>query len=713
VVGYAGASGCGFLNLPPPAGGGGGGGGGTSLANDSFARPSPIGSNSGTFSVSSVGATKEPGEPDHANQRGGASLWWSWTAPSAGTVTISTAGSNFDTLLAVYTGNALNGLTVIAANDDAANAVTSAVSFTAQVGQSYRIAVDGYGGASGNVRLTLTFAAGDAGGSVAPAQNDAFANRALIPAAGGTVTGDNSAATAEAGEPFHAGVVGTRSVWWTWTPSVSGTYTVSTAGSGFDTVLAVYAGNGLASLVPVASNDDESSAIRTSLVRLSANAGATYQIAVDSYGLAAGAIRLTVAGTSGGATAPANDPFASRATLPPGGGTVEGSNVGATRETGEPAHARSTAARSVWWSWTPSRSGSATVSTSGSSFDTVLGVYLGSALGGLTEVASNDDSGSAVTSSVTFRVTAGTTYLIAVDGYSGAAGTVRLTASIAATPETGGITQNTRLANLSVRSPAGSGANTLVVGFAINGSSPKPILVRAIGPTLAGFGLPGAMPDPVLTIYRGAAPIDGNDNWGANARADDIVAKSALVGAFPLDRASRDAAILINLLPGSYTAQISAAGTSASGVALLETYDTDFNADADALGRRLINISSRAQVGAGENVMFAGFFVLGPTPKRLLIRGVGPTLGVFGVTGVLADSQIFVRRSDGTLVASNDNWSGADVSAAASATGAFALPAGSRDAALIANLSPGGYTVELSGVGGATGVGLIEVYELP
>jgi hypothetical protein len=111
--------------------------------------------------------------------------------------------------------------------------------------------------------------------------------------------------------------------------------------------------------------------------------------------------------------------------------------------------------------------------------------------------------------------------------------------------------------------------------------------------------------------------------------------------------------------------------------------------------------------------MFAGFFVLGPSPKRLLIRGIGPTLGVFGVTGVLADAQIFVRRSDGTVVASNDNWSGADVSTAASAAGAFALTAGSRDAALIASLSPGGYTVELSGVGGVTGVGLIEVYELP
>lgn len=713
VDGYAGATGSVVIVLTPPAGSGSGGsGGGSTLANDAFARSSPVGPSGGEFSVSSVGATKEPGEPDHANQRGGSSLWWSWTAPASGTVTISTAGSNFDTVLAVYTGNALNGLTAVAANDDVADAVTSAVSFTARTGQTYRIAVDGYRAASGNVRLSLTLSAGGGGGG-APVTNDAFANRATIPSAGGTVVGNNSSATSESGEPFHAGVPAYRSLWWTWTPAVSGAYSVSTAGSDFDTVLAVYRGSAVDSLASVAGNDDESSAIRTSWLRFNANAGVTYQIAVASYGGAAGVIQLTVASIAGGATTPANDAFARRSALPATGGTVEGSNVGATRELGEPAHARSAAARSVWWSWTPSRSGLANLTTNGSSFDTVLAVYLGTNVTALTEVANNDDHGSSTTSSVSFRVTAGLTYQIAVDGYAEATGTVRLTGSIAATPETAGTTQNTRLANLSVRSPAGSGANTLVVGFAINGNSPKPILVRAIGPTLASFGLPGAMPDPVLTIYRGAAPIDGNDNWGSSSRADDIVAKAALVGAFPLDRASRDAAILINLLPGAYTAQISAAGASASGVALLETYDIDYNADADALGRKLINVSSRAQVGAGENVMFAGFFVLGPTPKRLLIRGIGPTLGVFGVTGVLADSQIFVRRSDGTLVASNDNWSGAEVSSAASATGAFALAAGSRDAALIANLAPGGYTVELSGVSGATGVGLIEVYEIP
>ena len=710
VDGYAGAAGNIVIVLTPSAGSGSSGG---AIANDSFARPSPIGPSGGLFNVSSVGATKEPGEPDHANDRGGTSLWWTWTAPSAGTVAISTADSNFDTTLAVYTGNALTGLTVIAANDDSPNTVTSSVAFFTSAGQTYRIVVDGYDGASGNVRLTLAWSLGGSGGSPAQVPNDAFANRATIPAAGGAVTGSNASAAREAGEPTHAGITSTRSVWWTWTPTTGGTYTLSTAGSDFDTVLAVYTGSTVASLAAVASNDDESDAIWTSLVRVTASAGTPYQIAVDSYGDAAGSIRLTIAGSSGGTTAPANDQLANRATLPAAGGSVEGTNIGATRETGEPPHAGSPASRSVWWSWTPNRSGNATLNTNGSSFDTVLAAYRGTTVAALTEVASNDDNGSAMTSRLTFPVTGGTTYVIAVDRYEGATGTVRLTGAIAATPDTSGLTLNTRLANLSVRSPAGSGANTLVVGFAINGTTPKPVLIRAIGPTLASFGLPGAMPDPVLTLYRGASPIEGNDDWGTNTRADDIVVKSALVGAFPLNRASRDAAILLSLLPGAYTAQISAAGTSASGVALLETYDTDFNADADAAGRKLINLSSRAQVGTGENVMFAGFFVLGPTPKRLLIRGIGPTLGVFGLTGVLSDSQIFVRRGDGTVVAANDNWSGADVAAAVAATGAFALPAGSRDAALIANLSPGGYTVELSGTGGATGVGLIEVYELP
>lgn len=688
----------------------------TAPSNDAFARPSPIGSTGGTFDVSSIGASKETGEPEHANNRGGASLWWTWTASSAGTVSLVTAGSNFDTILAVYTGEALNALTTIATNDDIATGVTSALTFSAVSGRTYRIAVDGYGGASGNVRLALAFTGGGSGPTTGPA-NDLFANRATITVASGAVTANNSGGTRETGEPNHAGVSGGRSLWWTWTPTTTGAYVITTTGSAIDTLLAVYSGTSFNALTTIAANDDESSTVRTSRVTVTATAGTTYVIAVDGKAGAAGALRLQV--TSGGSsTAPANDAFAARIALPAGGGSLEGSNILATRETSEPAHAGNGPTRSVWWTWTPNRAGRASITTAGSSFDTTLAIYTGTALTNLRLVASNDDAtGGLATSTAAFDVTAGTTYQIAVDGYNGASGTVRIGALVLATDGDGTVTQNTRLLNLAVRGIAGSGSATLTVGFAIAGDSPKPVLLRAVGPTLGTFGVPGSMPDPVLTLYRGSEAIERNDNWGDNLRANEVVEKSALIGAFPLPANSRDAALLVNLLPGSYTGQISASGSSANGVALLEVYDTDYNSDADATGRRLVNVSSRGQVGSGAEIMIAGFVVLGPTPKRILVRGIGPGLSQFGVTGVLANPIITVVNGSGVPVGSNDNWSSqadiAGVTTASQRVGAFALANGSLDAALVISLPPGAYTVQLAGVSNGTGVGLIEAYELP
>lgn len=688
----------------------------TAPANDSFARPSPIGSTGGSFDVSSIGASKEAGEPEHANNRGGASLWWTWTAPSAGTVTLATAGSNFDTILAVYSGEALSSLTTVATNDDIATGVTSALTFTAVSGRTYRVAVDGYGGASGNVRLTLTFVATNAAPPTAPA-NDLFANRATMSAAGGSVTANNSGATRESGEPNHAGVSGGRSLWWTWRPTTSGTYILSTTGSAIDTLLAVYSGTSFNALTTIAANDDESPSVKTSRVTIPVTAGSTYAIAVDGKSGAAGAIRLQVT-AGGGSSAPANDAFAARIPFPAAGGSLEGTNTLATRETSEPAHAGNGPARSVWWTWTPNRSGRASITTAGSSFDTTLAVYTGTALTNLRLIASNDDAtGGSVTSAAAFDVAAGTVYHIAVDGYNGASGTVRIGALVLANDGDAGLTQYTRLINLAVRGIAGSGSATLTVGFAIAGDSPKPVLLRAVGPTLGVFGVPGSMPDPVLTLYRGSDAIERNDNWGENLRANEVVEKSALIGAFALPANSRDAALLVNLLPGNYTGQISGAGDSGNGVALLEVYDTDYNSDADATGRRLVNVSARGQVGSGAEIMIGGFVVLGPTPKRILVRGIGPSLAQFGVSGVLTNPIITVVNGSGVPVGSNDNWSAqadsGSVAAAAQRVGAFALASGSLDAAMVISLQPGPYTVQLAGVSNGTGIGLIEAYELP
>jgi hypothetical protein len=279
-----------------------------------------------------------------------------------------------------------------------------------------------------------------------------------------------------------------------------------------------------------------------------------------------------------------------------------------------------------------------------------------------------------------------------------------------------------RLMNLSVRTTAGTGAQTLIVGFAINGLVDKPILVRAIGPSLAQFGVTGALADPQLQLFAGSTPLTTNDNWATPAAggvsASVAAAAFASAGAFPLDQNSKDAAIIRAMSPtgGPYSAQVTAA-TGAGGLALAELYDTDTT----PLGvptllaiPRLVNVSARAQVGTGAGILIAGFSINGNQPKQILIRAIGPALAPFGVTGALANPKLELYRGS-ALVQDNNGWAGnADLAAAFTKVGAFALanPA-SRDSALLVTLEPGNYTAQVSGVNATTGVALVEIYEVP
>lgn len=255
-------------------------------ANDNLASAAGVTGTSWTRTGSSVNATAETGEPSHAGQAPGFSIWYTWTAPASGAATIATAGSSFDTVLAVYTGSAVSALTPVAANDNPANGGTAAaVSFQAVAGAVYRIAVDGKGGTSGNVSL-----AGNVAGVTAA--NDAFASAAVVRNSF-AVTGSNFGATREAMEPNHGGVSGGKSVWWSWTAPASGRLVVATAGSSYDTVLAVYTGSRVEQLLQEAANDDVSPSDMTSRVTISVLAGTIYRIAVDGYQGAAGSIRLT------------------------------------------------------------------------------------------------------------------------------------------------------------------------------------------------------------------------------------------------------------------------------------------------------------------------------------------------------------------------------------------------------------------------------------
>lgn len=251
--------------------------------------------------------------------------------------------------------------------------------------------------------------------------------------------GTNVAATKQVSEPNHAaqslvGVV-MPSVWWKWEAPQSGTFTVDTSGSDYDTTLAIYTGDTLGALLERGSNDD-SPTDRTSKVTLSVTAGTVYKIAVSGFNAATGSILLNTDFTPAQSQAPVNDALANRLVLDPAWQTANGTNLLATGESGEPDHAQvSVPLNSVWWAWTPQQDETVVLDTVGSDFDTTLAVYTGSSLGNLQLVAANDDY-SDRKSRVTFGATANTTYLIAVDGYSTQQGLIQInrTSNISSTP---------------------------------------------------------------------------------------------------------------------------------------------------------------------------------------------------------------------------------------------------------------------------------------
>ncbi|MFO1451546.1 MAG: immunoglobulin domain-containing protein [Opitutaceae bacterium] len=277
--------------------------------------------------------------------------------------------------------------------------------------------------------------------------------------------------------------------------------------------------------------------------------------------------------------------------------------------------------------------------------------------------------------------------------------------SVTSSPAVIRVRSRSRLINLSIRTQAGPGDNTLIVGFVSNGTEPKSTLIRSIGPTLAQFGVPGAMTDPQLSLFRGSTQVASNDNW---SDASTVASTHSQVGAFNLPPDSRDAALWLSLPTGAYTAQVSSAdGTN--GVVLMEVYD----ADSAASSSNLINLSARSRVGSGDAALIAGLVVQGDGPKRFLIRAIGPTLGTFGVDGVLANPSLRLI-SNGAVVAENDDWSGsAELSTAFAEVGAFPLPAASQDAVVVVTLDPGSYTAVVSGANDTSGIALLELYELP
>jgi outer membrane protein assembly factor BamB/subtilisin family serine protease len=298
-------------------------------------------------------------------------------------------------------------------------------------------------------------------------------------------------------------------------------------------------------------------------------------------------------------------------------------------------------------------------------------------------------------------------YTVTVTGAAGAVTSAPASVTVFATGLAPG-----KIVNLSARANVGTGGNILIAGFVIQGTGSKNVVLRGIGPTLGlpPFSVPGVLATPQLTLISSAInqTLDFDDSWGGSAA---LAAAFAQVGAFSIPAPSADSALEIALPAGSYTSQISGVNAT-SGVALAEIYD----ADAGSTASTLVNISARANVGAGANILIAGFVIQGSEPVTLLLRGVGPALGnaPFSVPGALAQPQIDLFNSANVDIQSNAGWNNNPaLTAAFSVTGAFALPSGSADAAMLATLAPGSYTLQLSGRNGTSGIGLVEVYLVP
>jgi len=280
----------------------------------------------------------------------------------------------------------------------------------------------------------------------------------------------------------------------------------------------------------------------------------------------------------------------------------------------------------------------------------------------------------------------------------------------------GGTFSDGVMRNISTRGQVGAGGNTMIAGFVVGGTAPKQLMVRAVGPTLASLGVPGAVAGTQLSVYSGNTLVTSNtDGWSTDPANETAVSNAEpLVNAFPLPMGSADSALVYTFPPGGYTAQVTGVGSD-TGIGLVEVYDLDQLPPFSS--QKLINVSTRGNVGTGPSILIGGIIINGSAPKRLLIRGAGPGLSALNVAGALTTPRLQLYNGSGQIIRENYSWQiGNDyalVLAAEKQTGAFAFGNNSADSTILIVLPPGNYTAELSGAGGSTGVGLVEVYEVP
>lgn len=263
-----------------------------------------------------------------------------------------------------------------------------------------------------------------------------------------------------------------------------------------------------------------------------------------------------------------------------------------------------------------------------------------------------------------------------------------------------GTLPNPKAINLSTRMRVQTGDEVGIGGFIITGNTPKHVIIRAIGPSLATFNVPNVLADPVLELHGpGAFATIRNDNW-RESQNTEVEATGIPPGN------DLESAIVATLAPGPYTAIV--AGTSnASGIGLVEVYDLNQSVDS-----RLANLSTRAFVNLGDNIVIAGFILsVGSGADRVVVRGIGPSLTAAGLANPLADPALELRDANGVLLISNNDWQD-DAAKAAEISKVGLAPSNEHESALVVILPPGLYSALLSGNDGGTGIGVVEVYDL-
>jgi len=271
------------------------------------------------------------------------------------------------------------------------------------------------------------------------------------------------------------------------------------------------------------------------------------------------------------------------------------------------------------------------------------------------------------------------------------------------------------LGNISTRSFVQIGEHVMIGGFIVQGSGPKRVIIRAIGPELTQFGIPDALANPRLELHnRTGALIASNDDWQTTILGGVISTNQVndIQNSGLAPTVASESAIIADLQPGNYTAIVSGVNNT-TGVGLVEVYDLNPGA-----GSTLGNISTRSFVQTGEHVMIGGFIVQGSGIKRVIIRAIGPELTQFGITDALANPSLELHNRTGALIASNDNWQTTILGGIITSNQVSSIqnsghaPTEASESAIIANLPPGNYTAIVRGVNNTAGVGLVEVYDL-